>query len=195
MAADPPDPNNLSPDEHAFHFLKMSLKRQTLEKQLQWRCGKVFLKKIQNDYWFQCVLLLLSVRRLLCASSLGNYKGLKACKCFLQPAKSLSILAFWIFPPSSWQNISSSEILFCLLACMACLISLHRFYIIFKSGDHGGHSKTFIHLSWRYFMVYFEVCFGSLSCWNSQPLFNFNVWTDIGLSNVLIFGINSSFHL
>ena len=25
----------------------------------------------------------------------------------------------------------------------------------------------------------FELCFGSLSCWNTQPLFNFNVWTDI----------------
>lgn len=51
---------------------------------------------------------------------------------------------------------------------------------MFKSGDCGGHSKTFIHLSWRYFMVDFEVCFGSLSYWNTQPLFNFNVWTDLG---------------
>ena len=28
-------------------------------------------------------------------------------------------------------------------------------------------------------MVDFEVCFGSLSCWNMKPLFNFNIWTDI----------------
>ena len=61
---------------------------------------------------------------------------------------------------------------------MVCWRSLHRFSIIFKSGDCGGHSKTIVHLSWRYLMVNFEVFFGSLS-WISQPLFNFKVWTDL----------------
>ena len=28
-------------------------------------------------------------------------------------------------------------------------------------------------------MVDFEVCLGSLSRWNTQPRFNFNVWTDL----------------
>ena len=56
------------------------------------------------------------------------------------------------------------------------MLSLHGISIIFKSGDCSFHSKTFIHLSWRYFMVDFEVCFVSLSCW-MIPLFNFNVWT------------------
>ena len=36
------------------------------------------------------------------------------------PVTSLSILAFRIFPHSSWQNTSSSEIFFSLLACAAC---------------------------------------------------------------------------
>ena len=31
-------------------------------------------------------------------------------------------------------------------------------------------------------MVDFEICFGSLSCWNTQALFNFNVWTDLRTS-------------
>ena len=98
-----------------------------------------------------------------------------ACKCFLHPAsKNLSILAFGIFPHSSWQNTSCSEIFFGLLACMACL----RFSIIFKHRDWWCHTKTLIHLFWRY-LVDFEVCFGSLSCRNIQPLINFNVWTDL----------------
>ena len=29
------------------------------------------------------------------------------------------------------------------------------------------------------FMIDFEVYFGSLPCWNTEPLFNFNVWTDL----------------
>ena len=42
----------------------------------------------------------------------------------------------------------------------------------------GTHSRTFIGLSWRYFMVDIEGCFGSL--FSGIPnLFNFNVWTDL----------------
>ena len=37
--------------------------------------------------------------------------------------------------------------------------------------------KTLILFSWRYFMVDFEVCFASLSCWNTKLLFNFNIRT------------------
>ena len=33
-------------------------------------------------------------------------------------------------------------------------------------------------------MVNFEVCFGSLSCWNTQTLFNFKVWTDLYVDNI-----------
>ena len=42
-----------------------------------------------------------------------------SCKCFLWSAKSLSVLDFGISPHSSWQNTSSSEIFFGLLACTA----------------------------------------------------------------------------
>ena len=47
---------------------------------------------------------------------------------------------------------------------------------IFNNIQIWGLWWPFIHLSWRYLMVDFEVSFGSLSCWNTQPLFNFNVW-------------------
>ena len=36
---------------------------------------------------------------------------------------------------------------------MSCLRSLHRFPIIFKYGDCGGHSKMVMCLSWRYFIL------------------------------------------
>ena len=39
----------------------------------------------------------------------------------------------------------------------------------FRMGDCDGHSKTFILRSVNHFCVYFEVCFGSLSCWKVQP--------------------------
>ena len=81
-----------------------------------------------------------------------------------------------IFPHSSWQDTSRNIL---QPPCMySSLRSIHRSSII-QSGDWGGHSKTFIRLSWRYFMVELKVCFGSLSCWNIQSLFNYNVWTDL----------------
>ena len=39
----------------------------------------------------------------------------------------------------------------------------------FRSGDCDGHGKTFILQSGNHFCVDFEICFGSLSCWNVQP--------------------------
>ena len=100
----------------------------------------------------------------------------------LPVAKGLLIITFGIFPHSSWLNISSKEIFFGLLACMAFLRFLHTFSIIF------------ICLTWRYFMVDFEVCLRSLSWWNTQPLFNFNIQTDLRTASRMFGAIHSSFH-
>jgi len=84
---------------------------------------------------------------------------------------SVWILDEGILDHFSWQNTSSSVRLDGFQAWTARFKSSHSFSMIFKSGDWDGHSRTL-------YLYNFERCFGSLSCWNIQPLRYFDFMTD-----------------
>ena len=56
--------------------------------------------------------------------------------------------------------------------------SLQRFSIGFRSGDWLGHSRTLKCLLRSHSLVALAVCFGSLSCWKTQPRPIFNALTE-----------------
>uniref|UniRef100_A0A3P9DV41 Uncharacterized protein n=1 Tax=Maylandia zebra TaxID=106582 RepID=A0A3P9DV41_9CICH len=56
--------------------------------------------------------------------------------------------------------------------------SRHRFSMGLRSGDWLGHSRTFKCFLRSHSFVARAVCFGSLSCWKTQPRFIFKVLTD-----------------
>jgi len=59
------------------------------------------------------------------------------------------------------------------------LSSLQRFSIGFRSGDWlVGHARTLICFLQRHSLVILAVCFGSLSCWKTQPRPIFNALTE-----------------
>uniref|UniRef100_A0AAX7UCT8 NADH dehydrogenase [ubiquinone] iron-sulfur protein 5 n=1 Tax=Astatotilapia calliptera TaxID=8154 RepID=A0AAX7UCT8_ASTCA len=53
--------------------------------------------------------------------------------------------------------------------------SRHRFSMGLRSGDWLGHSRTFKCFLRSHSFVARAVCFGSLSCWKTQPRFIFKV--------------------
>lgn len=63
------------------------------------------------------------------------------------------------------------------LVCTACWRSIHRFLMMFHSGDCDGHSKSYslYFLKWQ---MDFEVCFGSLPCCKSHSIFSLSFFTD-----------------
>jgi len=56
--------------------------------------------------------------------------------------------------------------------------SLQRFSIWFRSGDWLGHSLTLKCFLQSHSLVILAVCFGSLSCWKTQPQPIFNALTE-----------------
>lgn len=58
------------------------------------------------------------------------------------------------------------------------LSSLQRFSIGFRSGDWLGHASTLICFLRSHSLVFLAVCFGSLSCWKTQPRPIFNALTE-----------------
>ena len=56
--------------------------------------------------------------------------------------------------------------------------SLQRFSIGFRSGDWLGHSRTLKCFLRSHSLVALAVCFGSLSCWKTQPRPIFNALTE-----------------
>ena len=79
----------------------------------------------------------------------------------------LSIFVLGIFTHSSLPNASSSVMFLGCLTCTAC--SMHGFQMMFKSGTVRIIPKA----STCFSCSSFKVCFGSLSCCRSQPLFSF----------------------
>ncbi|MED6241448.1 hypothetical protein ATANTOWER_014860 [Ataeniobius toweri] len=57
-------------------------------------------------------------------------------------------------------------------------VSLQRFSIGFSSGDWLGLSRTLICFLRSQSLVILAVCFGSLSCWKTQPRPIFNALTE-----------------
>lgn len=61
------------------------------------------------------------------------------------------------------------------MCCNSLFYSHQRFIMVIKSGNCDSHSKFVQDFFWNQALVDFEVCLGSLPCWNSRwcPRFSF----------------------
>lgn len=61
------------------------------------------------------------------------------------------------------------------MCCNSLFHSHQRFFMVIKSGNCDSHSKFYQDFFWNQALVDFEVCLGSLPCWNSRwcPRFSF----------------------
>lgn len=95
-----------------------------------------------------------------------------AWKCFLNPAKSLSVPVVGIFSHSPLK-ITCSTVFSGCLSCTALLRSTDRFLIMFKSGVYEDHWKTSSCVSWVslwFILIFFS---WSLFCCGTQQASGF----------------------
>jgi len=72
---------------------------------------------------------------------------------------------------------SSTQIFSRSVRFLGCRWETLRFSIGFRSGDWLGHARTLICFLQSHSLVILAVCFGSLSCWKTQPQPIFNALT------------------